>query len=443
MPGLFEVYLGAFLLLIIALCYKMFALGIVSLAVLSLGVWTARENLRHFNILLLISLLYIADATVTAFLVSSREGLLRSVQFAFIAGGLMGVFAHSWNLRHDQLQRAIKWVALISAAIFVHLIMYHMYIGRYNTWKYLSDTKTVISLMVFLCFALKDWTSRRIPFAVVMVVLPALVIMSAERKALLLFAVAAAFSTLKWSTKVAVLVLAPLTLLFVAISGLDGGFLQQKFEASSASFDNVSDRYFMTVESIGSRSDVIREFVNRNAWRLFLENPWLGVGATGYKEWALHTYGAYQGLAMNVHGEVNRVPAEGGILGIVIGCAYLMLVLWRTAYFAFFREGRTGSSLERAPFLLLLYVACYAYAEAIDTAMLILIGLTGVVAARLPSPSFGEMIQIRYRSSRRSRPALAVGGQDTRVGARARRRHARSARMSLASGHQKKTDVMN
>jgi hypothetical protein len=426
-PWLFELYLGALLLLIVALCYKMFALGILGLALLALGGWTARENLKRFNVVLLISLLYIADATVTAFFVSSNEGLLRSAQFVFIAAGLVGFFAYSWNLSQAQVQKGLKWIAIISAVIFAHLIAYHMYIGRYNTWKYLADTKTIISMMVFLCFALKDQISRRVPFAVPMIILAALIVMSAERKALLLFAVAALFSTLRWSTKVSVLVFAPLALLLVALSGLDGGFLQHKFEASSASLNTVSDRYFMTVESIGDRSDVIREFVNRNAWGLFLENPWVGVGATGYQEWARQTFGAYQDMSMNVHGEVNRVPAEGGIVGIVIGCAYLLAVAWRTAYFAFVREDRTGSSLERAPLLLLLYVVCYAYAEAIDTAMLVLIGMTGLVAARLPSPSFADMIQRRHRSSRRHRHELPAEGRSTRTGLRVRRRHARSA----------------
>ena len=192
----------------------------------------------------------------------------------------------------------------------------------------------------------------------------------------------------------------------VAITGLDGGFLYGKLQASSENYTEVSDRYFTTVHNIGDYSDIIRDFTNRKAWALFKENPWFGIGATGYWEWANAMYGQSSGLAMNVHGEVHRVPAEGGIVGIMIAATYAIVVGWRTFFFAFIRPDRNGSSLERAPFYLFLYVVCYAYAEALDSAILLLIGLIGVVSARLPNPALDVFAR---RKRRQDQIALFTG----------------------------------
>lgn len=402
-----ELYVAALVLLIVALCYKMFAAGLLALALLATGVWAGRAHLNKINATFLLTLLYLADATVTAFMVSTGEGVIRTAQFIIVASGLTGAYLYSWNLEKKAFETALVWSALVSAAIIIHVIVYHLFTGRLVVWKYLEDTKLVFSLVLFLCFSLRDQISRYLPFLGVAVVLFFIVLASGERKALLLFVALVAFANVSLRWKAAIFAAGACLVGFIALSGLDDGLLARKVEATSVSYDSVSDRFFMTVENIGDQSDVIREFVNRNAWRLFEEHRWLGLGATGYWSWARETFGAYGGMAMNVHGEINRVPVEGGIVGIVIACAYLIAVGWRTAHFAFLRPARTGSSLERAPFMLFLFVLCYAYAEAFDTALLILIGLCGVVAARLPPPSPHEIVRRSYRPvSRRVRESL-------------------------------------
>lgn len=414
--GLNEFYLATFTLLIFALCYKFAIIWTIAFMVLAAGCWSGRQHLTKINFALVIALIYVGDATITAFLVSFQAGVYRSAQFILIAASLIGVFAQSFKMRSPDALRVLKVVGLASCIIFAHLIIYHIMAGRYITWKYLSDTKTIISLTVFLCFALRDQIARRVPFLLVLTILAALIIMSAERKALLLMAVLLLSSNMSVSTKTVILVAAPITLVLVAVFGIDGGYLYNKFQASSASYAELSDRYFTTVHNIGDFSNVIREFTNRKAWQLFEQNPWFGIGATGYWEWATAAYGRGSGMAMNVHGEVNRVPAEGGIVGIIIAIMYISVIGWRTGHFAFLRSGRTASSLERTPLYLLLYVMCYAYAEAIDSAMLVLIGLAGVVSARLPSPTFDVLIRRKPPASRKlSLPAIVQRPQPTLV----------------------------
>lgn len=396
-----EIYLGTFILLLVALCYKLSVLWTLAFLVLAAGCWTGRRHLTKVNFALIIGLLYVADATTTAFLVSFQAGVYRTAQFLLIAASLVGIFAYSWKMQADDCLRALKIVAVVSCIIFSHLIIYHVMSGRYLTWKYLADTKIIISLTVFLCFALRDQLIKRIPFVVILAALTLLIIMSAERKALLLLAVLLLFSNVPLSSRIAIFVTAPILLTLVAVLGIDGGYLYGKFQASSASYAELSDRYFLTVHNIGDLSNIIREFTNRQAWHLFEDNPWLGIGATGYWEWATTMYGRGSGLAMNVHGEVHRIPAEGGVVGIAIAATYIAVIGWRTSHFAFLRRERTGTSLERTPLYLLLYVMCYAYAEAIDSAMLVLIGLAGVVSARLPSATIDPFVRRRPPSERK------------------------------------------
>jgi len=400
-PGLFELYLGAVLLLIASLGYKLVAGGLLALAILATGIWVGRAHVKKINITLFLALLYIADATVTAFLVSAGEGILRTFQFILVASGLIGLFCYSWTLDQAQIERAVRWIALLCAAIFVHVVIYHLVTGRLTVWKYLEDTKMVFSLAVFLCFALKDQISRYVPFPVAMAILFVLVWASAERKALLLFFAAAAASNFSLKTKAAVGASGAALLGLVTITGIDNGFVAQQVQEVSTSYESVSDRFFMTVENIGDQSDIVREYVNRNASRLFEENPWVGLGATGYWAWAHEMFGPEDGRGMNVHGEVHRVPVEGGILGIAIAFAYLFGMSWRTAHFAYLRRARTGASLEHAPFLLFLYVVCYAYSEALDTTLLVIVGVCGVVAARLPAPTSRDFVWRRARRAPR------------------------------------------
>ncbi|WP_121119746.1 O-antigen ligase family protein [Croceibacterium ferulae] len=409
-----EVYLGTFVLLLVALCYKLVVTWTLAFIILAGGCWSGRRYITKINASLVVGLLYVADATTTAFLVSTSAGIYRTAQFLLIAGSLVGIYAYSFQMKSEDALRVVKVVAAASCLIFAHLIIHHVMMGRYITWKYLYDTKLVISLTVFVAFALRDQIVKYIPFLVVLAILIVLVIMSAERKALLLMAVLLVFSNMAVSTRLLLCIVGPVLLVTIAILGLDGGYLYGKYQASSANYTELSDRYFTTVHNIADYSNIIREFVNRRAWQLFQENPWFGVGATGYWDWATTAYGRGSGLAMNVHGEVHRIPAEGGIVGLTIAAVYIVTIAWRTGHFAFLRRARTGSSLERTPFYLLLYVMCYAYAEAIDSAMLVLIGLAGVVSARLPSPTINVFLKRRPPSERRlTIPAIAHRSQPT------------------------------
>ncbi|MCB1318068.1 MAG: O-antigen ligase family protein, partial [Leptospiraceae bacterium] len=260
----------------------------------------------------------------------------------------------------------------------------------------------------------KDYIEeKKFPFIIISLTLFFLIGASGERKALLLFIIVAAFSTLTLRRKVFAAAALVAIASSVYITGIDGGFIDKKMDAALAEHDQLPSRYFFTVENIGQQSDLIRTFVNDNAARIFAENPIFGIGATGYHDWSRRRFGAEAGLSMGVHGEIHRVPVEGGLVGIFIALGYLAFVSFRVIGFAFFNGTRPRTSLQSAPFYLLLYVISFTSFEATNTVMLVLIGLLGVVAARLPAPSMRDYLRAsrtgdtgsgRLRHSRGKRP---------------------------------------
>ncbi|MEZ5656438.1 MAG: O-antigen ligase family protein [Sphingobium sp.] len=396
--GLYEIlFVGALAVFLISVCFKLFSLGVATFLIFSLGLILFRENIYLVNATLILTILYIADSTVTSFMVSNSEGVKRTIQFVIIASGLIGIFLYSFRMAPQAVTRLLLVIGTVSVAIFAISIFYHLSNGRYLIWKDLYDTKFVYSLLAFILFSLKDYFERKnVPFIAMMLVLFLLIGASGERKALLLFVVIAAVSTLTLRKKIIAAASLAAIACAIYVTGIDGGFIDKKMDATFAKHDELPSRYFFTVSNIGQQSDVIRSFVNENANRLFSENPIFGMGATGYQDWSRHRFGAGTDLAMGVHGEIHRVPVEGGLVGIFIALGYLAFAAFRTIGFAFFAGDGPRTSLQSAPFYLLLYVISFASFEATNTVMLVLIGLLGVVAARLPTPGMRDYL----RSSR-------------------------------------------
>ena len=118
----------------------------------------------------------------------------------------------------------------------------------------------------------------------------------------------------------------------------------------------------------------------------------MGIGANGYAIEANDQFSETDkkfGLSTNVHGEINRVPVEGGLVGILIAASY-MLTLGIAVFRDFWRKGMFHSaSAERFPLYVFIFVFLYLYVEALDTLMLSLIVLFGFHMAKVSHASAG------------------------------------------------------
>jgi hypothetical protein len=385
----------ASVLLLISLCYKLTALGLIAFAMMAVSGLKFRQFFSTPRFPLIFALLYIADATITAFMVSPADGIVKTSQFLVIGAGFLGMSAYSWAIDEKLLVRGLLWISAVVSAVYCHMIIYHVSIGKIVTWKDLADTKFVISLSVFLLFSLRDEVEKKgYNFLFIAFIILTLVGLSSERKALLTFILLLASSNYSLMKKLYVVGAVASIGITIAVTGIDGGYLAQRANSTATNYSQMTDRYFATVPSIAARSDVIRTFVNRKATELFETHPIAGLGATGYSAWSHRRFGAKNGLAMNVHGEIHRVPVEGGIIGILIALGFLATTGYRAIRFAMRGE---RASLHYAPLYLLLYTIAFASVEAVNTALLVLVGFNGVVASRLPGSGASRALRLTHR----------------------------------------------
>lgn len=385
----------------IALLYKLELLGLLLLSASGLAFILLRSDPWRVSWPVAgLTGSYLAMATVTAFLVDANQGIQRSAQGFIVVFSAMSAVKYVANLDNLDRTRFMVLFSSINVAIIIHVIIYHLLNNHFATWKYLRDTKFAFSILILIIFFWED-RIRSISAALwisLLLTVVVIVLLSGERKAYLLAALAYPLSRSRWSTIIAVMAAGlAITALFVSVS--PGSYVARQLQSAlnKSDLENISNRHFFTVQAIADHSDLIRAFTNRNADRLFREHLWLGVGATGYVTWARETYGSTsenRGLSMNVHGERNRVPVESGIVGITIALSFLVAAGSRVIRFLAANTPSPTSSVRGAGYLFILMVS-YIYSEALDTTMLILIAITGFTAASLPLPTQSGILRQR------------------------------------------------
>jgi hypothetical protein len=376
--------------LLLALLYKLTAVVLILMVLISaLGILTKSTGKYVFKPLSLFAILYVYLAMGTAFLTSWNDGFYRNVQFLLVLFAALGISKFLFWADEARLKRLIERFTICSVVVLIHMIIYHMYIGNFVTWKYLYDTKTIISICVVLLFLNEDVITRRLAYAGwfwCLVTSAVLVLMSGERKAYLLFVVLFAFSRTPAIFKGILGVATGLALMIFAVSAGPGDYVVQQLNSAFESERQMHISEFYSIQDVADHSDLIREFVNRNARQLFLDNPVFGVGADGYKAWSRQMFGSLDesnGLSMGVHGEINRVPAEEGLVGIAVASIFVLLSISAIVLHLRTNGGLRTPSAKRAPLYIFTFLLLYASFEASDTFMLIMILVFGIEMARL------------------------------------------------------------
>ena len=398
----------------VSLLYKQAAVGILSLLVIvAAGSFIKIQAPYLKNSPSLLGSIYVCMATVTAFQVSFGEGAYRAVQFILLVAAATLASNYLFVAGQARRLKILKNMAIIVSLIFLHVILYHISIGRFSPWKYLFDTKSAISMIIIVVFVGEDVIVRRlgiVGWILCIGITTVLVLISGERKAYLLLVVIFLLCRLPVLIKMTSAAIgAVLLIAYIAVAPADSNIVRQ----INTIF--VPDRVmqiseFYLIESIGDQSSIIRDFVNRNAQEQFRNNLWFGLGATGYQRWSRQAFGEAVdsgGLSMNVHGELNRVPVENGIVGIFVALAYLLAI--GTANFRYYKKFnfRNVASTRRLLAYSFAFVLCYSMFEALDTTMLTLILFLGFEASRLQyqqvhrgSPLSRNVVQ-RFRSDYR------------------------------------------
>src|SRR5262245_14479391 len=137
----------------LCLIYKMAGVGIAVLCLLILLAIFIRPRFSYvFTWLGVLSILYLAMATTTAFIVSVDQGIYRTLQFAIILFAFILLSNYLEQLDERRLGDFANKFSLVTLLIFMHMVAYHLYHGYLTTWKYLFDAKTTISIVAVILF---------------------------------------------------------------------------------------------------------------------------------------------------------------------------------------------------------------------------------------------------------------------------------------------------
>jgi hypothetical protein len=372
----------------LCLVYKLDRLGVLILLVLcAAGIFVRIDRKFFFSPLSLLSTVYVALATVSAFLVSTHEGVYRTLQFFILLGATATVAVHLSMLSQKQVAIFMKRFAILNILVFLNLILYHVATGRYTTWKYLYDTKSVLSVSIILLFYYEDAVRHRCGltlFYACVALLATLILISGERKAYILFAVVYLLSKSPVIIKFSLVFISVVSISLFAAVAPPGSYVARQISSLISTKPQLQISEYYNITDIGDQSDIIRSFVNTMAREQFRQHPLVGIGATGYQEWAHDNFGLAtdsRGLDMNVHGEINRIPVEEGIVGIAVALCYL-IVLFASVLFNFLFEAKlTTSSKIRLPLYTFAFLIIYSSVEALDTFMLEFVLLFGYCVA--------------------------------------------------------------
>jgi hypothetical protein len=238
-----------------------------------------------------------------------------------------------------------------------------------------------------LFFTAEDGIKKRFGTAIFLLalgVLAVFILMSGERKAYLLLLALFFLSNLSLGSKILFSAVGAAALATYLGLAQDNNYIQRQLASFFNSAPERKMEEFFLIPDIGHKSDLVREFVNRNARQLFYDNPLFGLGATGYQAWALQTFaGMEEGFATNVHGEINRVPVENGVVGITFALLYLFGLI-RNIWLYFKKSGGLLiSSREKLPLYAFVFMIPYFMTETTNTLMLTLILMFGFYATRL------------------------------------------------------------
>ncbi len=374
---------------VLCLIYKLAVLGVALLAVMALlGLFSAVGTRFHYSVTGFFAILYVALATVTAFQVSPHEGLYRASQFFLLLFASLSVARHFSRLPPEQVQSFLRKLTVLLVCVLMHLVIYHLSIHHYTGWKTLYHTKIVLSFLPVLLFAQEDQIRARWGPAVWLLMLGAfagIVLVSGERKAYAVLALLFMLSNAKPVSKILVPVAALGALAFFVIASPEDNYVRGRVMSVFEMQRQATMEELYAKRDIGYHSDAIRQFVNRNAREQFLAHPLFGLGATGYQAWATKQFGGMNnyGLTSNVHGEINRVPVENGIAGILVALCYFFCVTRNVMRHVRAKGGLAAASRDKLPLYVLVFMLPFMAAEALNSLMLAIILLFGFHAAAL------------------------------------------------------------
>jgi hypothetical protein len=256
--------------------------------------------------------------------------------------------------------------------ITVWTILWHLEKGFWVGWKQLPDTRIIFTIITILAFLLITFFEKykKNQFIILLFLILPILIMSGERKALLVFII---LFLVRYSPGISVKTIFFLFLMYLMLNVLntfiENPYINNKIDNMLNILQTGNVNYFFNTGEISPNdtySNLQRVFSFQISKEFFLENPFLGLGTNKYEVLVNEQYYYLpKFMKMGIHGEFQRVLVENGLVGII---AYLFIWYksWkRTKIFLF--EAQKKELINKEQFNFILYSIYFAFAFYVGT----------------------------------------------------------------------------
>jgi hypothetical protein len=386
---------------------------LIAIGMLGWPLIAARRGVRvPVGLLLLLPYLtwHVASASVGGPRNTAREGLQVFVVTMF-------AFLLAQEAPRLGLKRFSRRLLLGIAAIALGTIVWHIAHGYWVGWKQLPDPRlSFVFLPVVLAgLILFAGAERRRRLHFVWVGMFPLIVMSGERKALVIYLI---LTALLFARGRLALIAPALATAFVGLALLstvvDNPYLQKQIRTLVEPGGTGNYEYVLATGRYlpgDTPSDVQRAFALHVSGQMFAEHPLFGVGTNQYEAIVDETYpNAPVDMRLGIHGEFQRILTENGLVGFSL-YALIWAAAWarlsRVLRTALARGRLTSAQVRVLPLLLFIPLALFVATEASGTRAFV-----GVIAiSLLPELVSGALARVRtpfaFRSDLMVRPAPA------------------------------------
>ena len=296
-----------------------------------------RALLRQVGAGLLFLVPYFLWHVLSAFMVGTSNGLREELQI-----GLVAIFAFSVAVSIDRINypKVARYVLIGLSIVMAYSIIWHISNGYWTGWKRLNDPKaafTFLPMVVSMLILFTDASKRR-KYWFMWAALAVVIVMSGERKALLIFSLLtiSLFSSGRLLQTAPTIIAGYALLAFIASVTTDP-YLSRQLNT----FVNLGDSY-QSYESLAqgdapiSLSNAQRIFALHVSQDMLSKHPVVGVGTNAYVDLVRAQFACLPSyMTLGIHSEFLRILTENGIIGIV-----LYLLVWIMSLIRLMRVAR-------------------------------------------------------------------------------------------------------
>lgn len=314
----------------------------------------------QFYLLLPFFLIHVLSAAPLDLNNALREAIQAGVILSF-------AFIIATHVDKIDMRRFTRLMIIGLVIITVYNIVWHISHGYLTGWKRLDEPKfafTILPMILACILAFGDHMKRERKLVLwsAWFLFAVIIILSGERKALILFAILTSLLMSKGRIQAMLPVLLAGFLLFIIlVNTISDPYLQRQFSAildpfgsgGSMSLSALSSGQYPT-----SLSNAQRFFAFEQGTKLFWDNPIFGVGTNAYagliqaRFYFLPDY-----LTAGIHNEFFRVLVENGIIGLLCFMVVPIASLFSsTSYLRKYGRSAGISRLQGRVLLTILYI---------------------------------------------------------------------------------------